>query len=109
MPVRNHKITFLKRKSETDEIGQTVEKWETSGHSALASISSVSGKLYYEAARNNDEATVLFKFHYLSWMSELNKIDFRIQYDNKTYEIKHISDIKERHREIELRGVSVNV
>ena len=108
MSVKNKKITFLKKETSTDELGQENVSWIDSEHSARASISSISGKLYYEAKRNNDEETVLFVFRYASWMKNLNKIDFRIKYNNTTYEIKHISDIKERHREIELRCTSID-
>lgn len=109
MPVRNRRISFLHKRSETDEIGQLSEVWEDTGKTALAEISGISGKLYYEAARNHDEETVLFVFRYSSWMSDLNKIDYRISYGGRVYEIKHITDVKEKHRDIQARGISIDV
>lgn len=108
MAVKNHKITFLYRNSETDELGQESVNWVDSGHYALSSISPVSGKLYYEASRNNDEETVLFVFRYSDWMTKLNKIDYRIRYNNTTYEIKHVSNVKSRNREMEARCTSID-
>lgn len=108
MSVKNHKIIFIIKKTETDELGQETVSWINSGHSSLASVSPVSGRLYYESKRNNDEETVLFVFRFSNWMKELNKIDYRIQFNNTTYEIKHISNIKERNREMELRCISID-
>ena len=108
MAVKNHKIIFLYKQTTTDELGQELIRWVDSNHTALASISGVSGRLYYEAAVNQDEETVLFKFRYSSWMKDLNKIDYRIQFNGNIYEIKHLVNVLERNREMEVRGVTID-
>lgn len=106
--VKNHKITFLFKEITPDSLGQQITQWVESGHTALAEVSGISGRLYYEAARTNDEETVLFKVLYSSWMKDLNKIDYRIKYNGEIYVLKHIVDIRDHHREVHLRGYTVN-
>ena len=108
MAVRNKRIEFLKQVVTKDELNQERISWEVSGRTALAEVLPVSGKLYYEAARAKEENTMLFKFRYSEWMSELNAIDYRVLYKGKQYRIKLISNVGERNQEMQLRGVAVD-
>lgn len=105
--IKNKKITFLIKKTENNGLGQVITTWQES-KTVLSEVSGITGRLYYESKRNNDEETVLFKVRYQSWMENLNKEDYRIKYKNTTYEIKHLVNVAEQNREIHLRGISIN-
>ena len=106
--VRNKKVTFLKLNNEArDAMGQKRAEWQDTGKTALAKISAVTGKLYYEAARAGEENTLLFKIRYSFLPKDFNKIDYRLLYNGTQYKIKQVSDVDEGHREVQLRGVSV--
>lgn len=105
--VRSHKIFFLKQQVTRDELGQEHIQWQDTGLSALAKISSVTGKLYYEAARANEENTLLFRVRYSFLPKGFNRIDYRLLYNGRQYMIKQLADVDERHMEVQMRGVSV--
>ncbi|MCM1577971.1 MAG: phage head closure protein [Ruminococcus sp.] len=105
--VRNRKVTFLKMSVSCDELGQEKITWQDTGRTALAKISPVSGKLYYEAARTGEENTMLFKIRFSYLPKGFNRIDYRLMYNGVQYRIKQFSDVDELHREVQLRGVSV--
>lgn len=106
--VRNQKIIFLKQRPDgCDELGQERKKWLPEGKPALAKVSSVTGKLYYEAARANEENTLLFKVRYSFLPKDFNKIDYRLLYNGTQYKIKQFADVDQRHSEVQIRGVSV--
>ncbi len=106
--VRNQRITFLKKKSVTcDELGQERIEWADTGITALAKVSPVSGKLYYEAARVNEENTLLFRLRYAFIPKDFNRVDYCLLYNGSRYIIKQFSDVDARHYEVQLRGESV--
>lgn len=106
--VRNKKITFLKLNNNSrDALGQKRPEWQDTGLTAYARISPVTGKLYYEAARADEENTLLFKIHYSYLPKDFSKIDYRLLYNGTQYKIKQVADVDERHLEVQLRGVSV--
>lgn len=106
--VRNQKIIFLKQHPSTrDELGQKHTEWLPEGKPALAKVSSVTGKLYYEAARASEENTLLFKVRYSFLPKDFNKIDYRLLYNGTQYKIKQFADVDQRHSEVQIRGVSV--
>lgn len=106
--VRNKKVTFLKLNNDTrDALGQKRPEWQDTGLTAIAKISAVTGKLYYEAARAGEENTLLFKINYSFLPKDFNKIDYRLLYNGTQYSIKQLADVDERHLEVQMRGVSV--
>ena len=106
--VRNKKVTFLKLNKDTrDTIGQKRQEWLDPGLTVIAKVSAVTGKLYYEAARANEENTLLFKINYSFLPKDFNKIDYRLLYNGTQYKIKQFADVDERHLEVQIRGVSV--
>lgn len=106
--VRNKKVTFLKLNKDTrDTIGQKRQEWLDTGLTVIAKVSAVTGKLYYEAARANEENTLLFKINYSFLPKDFNKIDYRLLYNGTQYKIKQFADVDERHLEVQIRGVSV--
>lgn len=106
--VRNKKVTFLKLNNDArDALGQKRPEWQDTGLTAIAKISSVTGKLYYEAARAGEENTLLFKINYSFLPKDFNKIDYRLLYNGTQYKIKQLADVDERHLEVQMRGVSV--
>lgn len=105
--VTNKRIVFLKQSNEKDAYGQGKPVWEETSYTGLAKISEVSGRLYYEAARANEENTILFRVNRSFIPEDLNKIDYRIKCENTIYTIKHISGLKERFLEVQIRGISI--
>lgn len=105
MTVKNKTIEFLHKIITRTELGQEKADWICE-HEALAAVSLASGKLYYEAARTNEQDTVLFETRFAPWMEELNKVDWRIRYKGTVYRIKQMANVKERCFEVQFRGVS---
>lgn len=105
--VKNKRITFLIKTVSTNEYGQQIEKWQESGKFALAAVSTLQERTETGQAILAEKDTLLFKANFLSWMKSLNKIDYRILYDGSIYEIKLINNVKERNRELQIKGVSV--
>ena len=103
--VRNKTVEFLCKNIARTELGQERTEWVCK-HTALAAVSLASGRLYFEAARTNEQDTVLFQIRYSSWMDEINKLDWRIRYKGEMYRIKQIANIKERNFDVQFRGVS---
>lgn len=105
--VKNKRITFLIKTVSTNEYGQQKEEWIDSEKSALAAVSTLQERTETGQAILAEKDTLLFKVNFLSWMKELNKIDYRILYDGNTYDIKLINNVKERNRELQIKGVSL--
>lgn len=105
MAVKNKPIEFLHKTVTLTELAQEKTDWVCERR-ALASVSLATGKLYYEAARTNEQDTVLFRTSYAKWMDELNKVDWRIRYKGTVYRIKQIANVNERNLEMQFRGVS---
>ena len=106
--VKNKRIYFLEKTIIKNEYGQQIEEWQESGKSALAAVSTLQERTENGQAILAEKDTVLFKLNFLSWMKEINKIDYRIVYDGTEYEIKLINNVKERNRELQIKGVSVD-
>lgn len=105
MTVKNKTIEFLHKNVTITELGQEKVDW-VSEYEALAAVSLASGRLYYEAARTNEQDTVLFETRFAPWMEKLNKVDWRIRYKGTVYRIKQMANVKERCFEVQFRGVS---
>lgn len=105
--VKNKRITFLIKTVSTNEYGQQKEVWQDSGKVALAAVSTLQERTESGQAILAENDTLLFKLTFISWMKSLNKIDYRIQYDGSVYEIKLINNVKERNRELQIKGVSI--
>ena len=59
--VRNQTIRFLKRNVTRDDRGQEHDTWEQTRETVLAKVSYATGRLYYEAARANEEDSISFR------------------------------------------------
>lgn len=105
MAVKNKTIEFLHKTVTTTALGQEKQEWICE-RKALACVSLATGRLYYEAARTNEQDTVLFRTAYAKWMDELNKVDWRIRYKGTVYRIKQLANVNERNQEMQFRGVS---
>ena len=97
MTVKNKAIEFLHKNVTITELGQEKVDW-VSEYEALAAVS--------EAARTNEQDTVLFETRFAPWMDKLNKVDWRIRYKGTVYRIKQMANVKERCFEVQFRGVS---
>lgn len=105
--VRNQTVVFLKRNATRDAIGQEHDTWEQTRYPVLAKVSYATGRLYYEAARANEEDTVLFRILFCNLPEDFNRIDYRLLYNGTQYKIKQFADVDGRHLEAQIRGVSV--
>lgn len=105
--VRNKIVSIFKRNVSRDERGQEHTTWVNTGATVLAKVSYATGRLYYEAARANEEDTVLFRVPYCCLPADFNRIDYRLLYEDKQYKIKQCADVDGRHLEVQIRGVSV--
>lgn len=105
--VKNKRITFLQKTVTKNEYGQQKEVWTEMDKSALAAVSTLQEKTEAGQAILQEKDTLLFKVNYIGWMKELNKIDYRIKYEGQTFEIKLLNNVREKNRELQIKGVSL--
>lgn len=90
-----------------DEIGQSISEWETIFR-PWSSVNSIGGKEYYKAAQTNSQNDMIFKIRYTKKISGYKTSEIRIVYNSKIYNIKHIDDYMEQHRELVIRAEEIN-
>lgn len=88
-------------------IGNHIAGWETIFR-PWANISSTIGKEYYAAAQINSENDKIFKVRYSRKIAGYLTSEIRIFYNGEVYDVKHIGDYQEQHRELVFRAVSIN-
>ena len=94
--------------SETvDDIGQRIPEWKTV-FNPWASANCVGGREYYQAAQTNSENDMIFKIRYSKKVSDCKTSEIRIIYNGKTYNVKHIDDYMQQHRELVIRATEIN-
>lgn len=98
----NKKIIFQVLTEKSDKIGNCAQAWEDF-FTAWASVSSVGGREYYSASQVNSQNDVVFKTRYSRKIANFLTSEIRILYNGKTYDIKHIEDYQEQHRQLVFR------
>jgi SPP1 family predicted phage head-tail adaptor len=78
-----HRITIQKLTSQEDELGQVVDEEWVDVKSVWASIKTLQGREYIEAAATQSETTVRFIIRHTTGIDETMRVVFK----GKTYEI----------------------
>ena len=99
----NRKITIQSLAYAPDGIGQQVGTWSNL-ITVWAAVNCIGGKEYYAAAQSNSENDMIFKIRYCAAIANITPTNARIVYDGKTYNIKHIDDYMQQHRDLTIRA-----
>lgn len=103
----NKKIEIQYYTEEQDDIGNDIPVWTTLFR-PWAEVNCTGGKEYYAAAQVNSENDMLFKIRYSSCMEGKLPSELRIVYKGLIYDVKHIDDFMEQHRELIIRAEQLN-
>lgn len=103
----NKKIEIQYYTEEQDDIGNDIPVWTTLFR-PWAEVNCTGGKEYYAAAQVNSENDMLFKIRYSSCMEGKLPSELRIVYKGLIYDVKHIDDFMEQHRELVIRARQLN-
>lgn len=98
----NKKIIFQVLRNTSDRIGNDVQEWEDF-FTAWASVNGTGGREYYSAAQVNSQNDMIFKIRYSRKIADFLSSEIRIVYNNKIFDIKHIDDYQEQHRQLVFR------
>lgn len=85
-----------------DKIGNQSPAWEDF-ITAWANVNGVGGREYCSASQVNSQNDVVFKIRYSKKIASFHTSEVRISYGGKIYDIKHIEDYQEQHRELVFR------
>ncbi len=103
----NKKIEVQLLAETRDEIGQQVTGWETVFR-PWSEISCTGGREYYAAAQTNSENDMTFKIRFSKKVAGKLTSELRIIYDGIVYNVVHIEDVNEQHRELIIRARQLN-
>lgn len=103
----NKKIIFQILTEKTDKIGNQVQEW-IDFFTAWANVNSVGGREYYSASQVNSQNDVVFKTRYSRKIAVFLSSEIRILYNGKVYDVKHIEDYQEQHRQLTFRTEAHN-
>lgn len=103
----NKKIEIQYYSENQDEIGNDIPQWTTLIR-PWAEVNCTGGREYYAAAQVNSENDMIFKIRYSSCMAGKLTSDLRIVYNGLIYNVKHIDDFMEQHRELVIRARQLN-
>lgn len=98
----NKKVIFQILTEKSDKIGNQLQEW-TDFFTAWASVNGIGGREYYSASQVNSQNDVVFKTRYSRKIAGFLTSEIRILYNEKTYDIKHIDDYQEQHRQLVFR------
>lgn len=101
------KIDFQVLTEKSNEIGSQIPQWETF-FTTWASVNSVGGREYYSARQTNSENDMIFKVRYSRKIAGYLTSEIRIIYNNRIFDVKHVDDYMEQHREIVFRTQEIN-
>nr|DAJ34948.1 MAG TPA: Putative head tail adaptor [Caudoviricetes sp.] len=90
-----------------DEIGQLIAGWETVFR-PWAEIKCTGGREYYAAAQTNSENDMTFKIRFSKKVAGKLTSELRIVYNGIAYNVVHIEDTNELHRELVIRARQLN-
>jgi len=87
--VRRHRIVIQQKIDDFDEHQNPVEYW-SNWRVLKAERTELFGQEYYAAAAVGQEQTVVFTVRHVPFLDEMNTVEYRLLYDGKAYDIKHI-------------------
>ena len=90
--VRRRTIVIQNKIDGYDSIGNPVEIW-SNWRTLKAEKTELFGQEYYAAAVVGQEQTTIFTVPYVSFIDEINTVEYRLLYDSKVYDIKHIDHL----------------
>lgn len=105
--IYNKKITFQILSDHEDNIGNQIPQW-SDFFTAWANVNAVTGREYYSACQVNSENDVIFKIRYSKKIADFNSTEVRILYNDKIFDVKHIEDYQEQHKQLTFRTVVKN-
>lgn len=98
----NKKITFQILSENSDKIGNQSPEW-TDFFIAWADVNGTGGREYYAAAQVNSQNDMTFKVRYSRKIADFLTSEIRIVYKGKIFDVKHIDDFREQHRQLVFR------
>ena len=90
--VRRRTIVVQKKIDGYDGIGNPVEIW-SNWRTLKAEKTELFGQEYYAAAAVGQEQTTIFTVPYVSFIDAMNTVEYRLLYDGKAYDLKHIDHL----------------
>lgn len=100
---RNAKIEIQKVFHTKDEIGNQEKDWKR--HCApWAYVNNLSGSEYWEAARLNNKANVIFSVRYSKAIGEVNPGAYRIVWGGKVYNITYIDNVQYKNQAVKIHA-----
>lgn len=103
----NKKIEVQLLTETEDEIKQQITGWETFFR-PWAEVKCTGGREYYAAAQTNSENDMTFKIRWSRKIAGKLTSVLRIVYDGIIYNVVHIEDVNEQHREFVIRARQLN-
>jgi len=101
--VQNHKIEIQKQTGTgTDSVGNEIEIWVTWKYFWIEA-NGLWGTEYYAAACQHQENTVELTLRNCEDLKLINTLEYRIIFNNKTYDIKNIDNVKYEDTWIKLK------
>jgi SPP1 family predicted phage head-tail adaptor len=97
-----HKITIQKTTQTADSIGGIIDSWSTFA-TVWAHIEPLKGKETLQGEQISTDLFLRITIRYLSGLTA----KMRISWNSRTFDIKSISNLDERNREMELLCVEV--
>lgn len=102
-----HKISFQVLAEKSDEIGSQSQEW-TEVFTAWAKVNGIGGREYYNARQTNSENDMIFKVRYSRKIADYLTSEIRIVYNGRYFDVKHVDDYMEQHRELVFRTQELN-
>lgn len=101
------KITFQVLTEKSDKIGWQTPEW-VDFFTSWANVSGTGGREYYSASQVNSQNDVIFKMRYSRKIAGFLTSEIRILYNGNIYDVKHIDDFQEQHRQLVFRTEAHN-
>ena len=98
----NKKVIFQVLSEKPDKIGYQNPEW-TDFFTTWANVNGVGGREYYSASQVNSQNDVVFKTRYSRKIAVFLSYEIRILYNGNIYDVKHIEDYQEQHRQLTFR------
>ena len=89
----NKRITFQALTTTTNENGLEMDEW-TDYYSCWCSVNNLYGTEYWNAQQVQEENTVNFYVRYCRKLSALDTKNYRIMFEDKPFDIKHIDNVQ---------------
>lgn len=90
-----------------DEIRQQITGWETFFR-PWAEVKCTGGREYYAAAQVNSENDMTFRIRWSRKIAGKLTSELRVVYGGIVYNVVHIEDVNEQHRELVIRARQLN-